>query len=34
MAAMSGNKTIDFVANRQNKTLLAFSCGKMPWRRG
>ena len=28
MAALSGEKTIDFVANRQKKTLLAFSCGK------
>ena len=28
MAALSGEQTIDFVANRQKKTLLAFSCGK------
>ncbi|HDR1312790.1 phosphoadenosine phosphosulfate reductase [Pasteurella multocida] len=28
MAAMSGQKTIDFVAKKQRKTLLAFSCGK------
>ncbi|PJG82687.1 phosphoadenosine phosphosulfate reductase [Caviibacterium pharyngocola] len=28
MAALSGVETIDFVASRQKKTLLAFSCGK------